>query len=527
MVVLPGLGSSSRLTYHEAFVAQGAREMLGSGNWAYPTIGGLPWLEKPPLPWWLVSMLGYCSGTVNALVARVPSSLAVIGLVVGVGFFAAYHYGPNVGLLAGCIQATTGWTVTRGRLAEADILLVCLVTWVLIAFDRLLVVEYSPAASGNTDRSGERWRLWRWVFFVLLGTTSLVKGIGFGAALVLSVVGVFFVWQRDWVSLQRLHFPVGWVLAGVISLTWPVFMLAQHGHAVLALWSVHVLDRLLYSSGPGGFAGEPGWEYGLSVLSQGLPWTPLAVIGLWRSVLLSLEQEHNRPTSKTNCVPAIAMAGNRLLCVWGLVPLALITLARVKNAHYALCTQVPWSIWAALAMAKFGKLAVLRGYNSHRLIKLTGTGFITLALGYGLENWLLGPYVDRRGSEWAFYQTIGEQIPPDIPLILLYDEWDREPYQTPFGHIPHDLAVRLFYLGRLASWCRADNLSTVVRGKCGAVISRDRNRLALEQLGQLEFVAQSPRIRFDRAYSLFRLIPSPVSVGNMSKPCLDISGTRR
>ena len=34
LALLPGLGSSSRLTYHEAFVAQGAREMLDSGNWA-------------------------------------------------------------------------------------------------------------------------------------------------------------------------------------------------------------------------------------------------------------------------------------------------------------------------------------------------------------------------------------------------------------------------------------------------------------------------------------------------------------
>ena len=33
VTLLPGLGSSSRLTYHEAFVAQGAREMLTSGNW--------------------------------------------------------------------------------------------------------------------------------------------------------------------------------------------------------------------------------------------------------------------------------------------------------------------------------------------------------------------------------------------------------------------------------------------------------------------------------------------------------------
>src|SRR5580698_4506476 len=85
LVVLPGLGSSSRLTYHEAFVAQGAREILSSGNWAYPTIGGLPWLEKPPLPWWLVAALGRCTGMVDETVARFPSTLAAMGVIGGIG----------------------------------------------------------------------------------------------------------------------------------------------------------------------------------------------------------------------------------------------------------------------------------------------------------------------------------------------------------------------------------------------------------------------------------------------------------
>ena len=42
--------------------------------------------------------------------------------------------------------------------------------------------------------------------------------------------------------------------------------------------------------------------------------------------------------------------------------------------------------------------------------------------------------------------------PPVCALTLLYDDWDRNPYESPFGLIPHDLAVRLFYLGRSACW---------------------------------------------------------------------------
>ena len=127
------------MTYHEAFVAQGSREILDSGQWMYPTIGGLPWLEKPPLPWWLAAALGRLAGGVDETVARLPSALAAMALVLGVAVLAARHFGPTIGLLAGAVQATTAWTVLRGRLAEADVLLACLITWSLVAFDEMLV----------------------------------------------------------------------------------------------------------------------------------------------------------------------------------------------------------------------------------------------------------------------------------------------------------------------------------------------------------------------------------------------------
>ena len=66
-----------------------------------------------------------------------------MGLVLGVAVLAARHYGPGIGLLAGAVQATTAWTVMRGRLAEADILLACLITWAIVAFDRFLPVRPS------------------------------------------------------------------------------------------------------------------------------------------------------------------------------------------------------------------------------------------------------------------------------------------------------------------------------------------------------------------------------------------------
>jgi 4-amino-4-deoxy-L-arabinose transferase-like glycosyltransferase len=534
LVLLPGLGSSGRLTYHEAFVAQGAREILNSGNWGYPTIGGLPWLEKPPLPWWLVAVLGRCTGTVNETVARLPSALAAIGLIVGIGVLAARHYGPGIGLLAGAVQATTVWTVVRGRLAEADALLTCLIVWAIVAFDGVLGNQASESAS-DFDTSRRYWCRWCWAFLIFLGMSALVKGIGFGVVLILAVAGGILIWQRDGAALRRLWIPAGWILAAILALAWPLFMLAQHGQAALSLWTTHVWARLIRQEGPGPFAGESWSEYIAALLAQGLPWTPLVLAGAWHSLGRALGGNQVRRGWAVCIAPASVVAGDRLLWVWAVIPLSLLALAPVKNAHYAISAQAPWSIWAALALARLGTWLGTQGYNRRALLLATRLGFIGLALGYGLGLWIFGPWFSRRGVEWAFYEAAGQKVPASMSLALFYDDWDRNPYSTPFGSIPHDLAVRLFYLGRLACWHIGPTLGRPndhVLGKClatalpfivpsgaataqdsgFAVIGRDRDLPVLKQFGDVDVVFWGPNVRHDRTYALFYVVPKPNNV---------------
>jgi 4-amino-4-deoxy-L-arabinose transferase-like glycosyltransferase len=535
LALFPGLGGSARLTYHEAFVAQGAREILHSGEWMYPTIGGRPWLEKPPLPWWLTAAVGRLSGGVNEAVARIPSALAAMGLVLGVAVLAARHFGPTISILSGAIQATTAWTVLRGRLAEADILLACMITWALVAFDQMLATT-----SAQPEESGPRWRLARWMFFGLLGATSLVKGIGFGAAIIVPVVAGMLLWQRDGVTFRRLCFPAGWFLALALALAWPLLMIARHGGGALALWTMHVTDRLNGPSGPGPFASEPWWEYVPSLLAQALPWTPLALAGSYRSLGRALSmagagRRHREPSIQFELPPAVR-SGDRLLWVWTAVPLVLLSIPTVKNAHYAIAAQVPWSIWAALTLARIGQRLRWRGWNRTRLRALGWGGFISLSLVYGASLWLIAPRFDRRGVEWGFYQSIGHTLPATTALTFLYDDWDRLPYECPFGAFPHDLAVRLFYLGRPACW----HQGAAALGDCThrvwgfgdamlqplnehgdetfnrsefVVVGRERDLPELERLGRVETIARGPTVRWDRRYSVFRILEAPARRG--------------
>jgi 4-amino-4-deoxy-L-arabinose transferase-like glycosyltransferase len=513
-----GLGRAGRLTYHEAFVAQSAREMIARGDVVVPTLGGRPWLEKPPLAIWLVALSGRAAGGVSEAVARAPSAVAATLLALGTATLAARRFGASAGLLAGLVQATSAWTVLRGRLAEADMLLACLVTWTLLAFDRV-------RDRVEVEVEGRRRRRWRRAFFVGLGLTALAKGLGFGAALAGVTVALVLAWDRDLPTLRRLGPGSGsgsagdWALAGLLALAWPALVLPRHPSA-LGFWTWHVAGRL--AERPEHFASGPWWQYGPALLLQVLPWTPLALVGAGRSLARAVRGVGDDGIGDDG--DGGGGAGDRLLWAWAVGPVALLSLATVKNAHYIIHALPPWSIWTALSLLRLGDRLRRRGWEPGRLRRGVALGFAGLGLACGLGFALVGPWLDRRGqgAEWAFYEAAGRQLRPGEPLALLYDDWDRLPYPTPFGPVPHDLAVRLYYLDldldRPACWRfgvvdLAEKPPTGAVGASFAVLGRDRDVPALRRLGRVETVARGPvgRARMskvdDRTFRLFRVTP--------------------
>jgi 4-amino-4-deoxy-L-arabinose transferase-like glycosyltransferase len=486
-----GLGSSGRLTYHEAIVAQGAREMLAGGDWRVPTLGGIPWLEKPPLLHWAVAAIGWASGGVDEWVARLPSAVAATLLALGVSRLATRGFGPAVGRLAGLVQLTTSWAVVRGRLCESDMPLACLVTWAMVGFSRISregaegrgADGFARPDSGSfataSPRSSASLRE-AVPFFALLGATALAKGIVFGGVLVAATIACLLVWDRDRATALKLVHPLGWLLAGLIALAWPLEVLRIHP-AAMDLWKLHVADRLASRSSH--FAGEPPVGYLLSPLLQTLPWTPLALAGAWRSWGRAARERYGP---------------DRPLWVWAIVPAVLVSLASVRNAHYLIYALPPWSVWAALGLVQWERRRPGVSALGRWAFVLGGVG---CAVGFA---WL-GPRFDHRGAEWAWYSGVSRRLDPGEPLVLLHDDWDRLPYPTPNGPVPHDLAVRLFYLDRPGvTWHRGPE-TLVAPADSFAVIARERDLPALGRLGRVEELARSPAIRWDRAYSLYRI----------------------
>ena len=104
-------------------------------------------------------------------------------------------------------------------------------------------------------------------------------------------------------------------------------------------------------------------------------------------------------------------------------------------------------------------------------------------------------------------------------MTLLYNvpDWDREPYKTPFGPVPHDWGIRLFYLNHPAPCAFSiEDLARSTLSTGFTVIGRESDLPGLSKLGRVETLAEGPTLRAsaskvdDRTYRLYRVSPPAV-----------------
>ena len=198
-------------------------------------------------------------------------------------------------------------------------------------------------------------------------------------------------------------------------------ILARHPE-VLGQWTSHVSDRL--ADRPEVFAGSAAWwAYG-----AGRARADLAVdtFRAGRGLVVV------RPGEASGAGRIASSGPGRS------GPLILLSMATVKNAHYAIHALAPWSIWAAFGLVRVGDRLEARGRP--RPAYRRRLAFVFVGLGSG-SGWASGgvPRFDRRGVEWGFFERGVAAVGRDEPLVFLYDDWDRLPYPSPFGPVPHDL----------------------------------------------------------------------------------------
>jgi len=209
----------------EGLYASIAQEMLQRDDWVIPHINGLPYLEKPPLYFWLTAVTFWLVGPTEWAV-RLWSALATLGAVLLTWRIGRLLYGARAGLLAGIALATFVGNALYVRKASTDQLFIFCLTLAMYGF--LRDVE-------RPDRG--------WTRFLLLyvGAALGVLAKGFlGLVFPLLIVVIGLAWVRP-LSLRELNPALGTTVFVVITAPWHV-LAAQRSPT---LFEFYVLDNHL------------------------------------------------------------------------------------------------------------------------------------------------------------------------------------------------------------------------------------------------------------------------------------------
>jgi 4-amino-4-deoxy-L-arabinose transferase-like glycosyltransferase len=161
----------------DAVHGQMARNMVTSGDWIIPHLDGVPYIEKAPLPYWLIAICYLLMG-VHDWAARIPTALACVLLCLATARYGAWAFGRRAGFYAGLALATCIGLFLFTRILIPDVMLTLTVCLCFMAFQRLM----------NEDGEELHSRRWAAVLGVSMGIGVLLKGL---LALVVPVGAVF------------------------------------------------------------------------------------------------------------------------------------------------------------------------------------------------------------------------------------------------------------------------------------------------------------------------------------------------
>jgi 4-amino-4-deoxy-L-arabinose transferase-like glycosyltransferase len=308
---VPGLTDPDEGRYAEI-----AREMLVTGDYLTPHLNLLPYLEKPPLVYWLTAVSLKLGGHTEWAARAIPA-LSAIGGVLAVYWFAATLWGRRTGFWAGLITATSSGFFLLARLLTLDMTLTCFLTWAI-------------ALTYVAVRNRERRYLW-WAYLAM-GLAVLTKG-PVGLALPALIFLLWFAFQKRWWDFWRLWHPGGALILAVVVLPWYILVGLRNPE----FWHYFLVhENLQRFLAPQVHAGQPFYFY-LGVLAAGfLPWLFL-LPWAWQAAL---------PAS----APPEAKGDRLFLGLWFGVIFVFFSLARAKLFPYLLPALPPLALLLALAL---------------------------------------------------------------------------------------------------------------------------------------------------------------------------------
>jgi 4-amino-4-deoxy-L-arabinose transferase-like glycosyltransferase len=221
MFMAPGLGMRDPWPADEPRFALIARDMVATGDWLFPQVGGDLYQDKPPVFFWAIALGYLATGALN-IAFLLPSLLAGVGTVLLVYDLGRRIWSREAGLAAALLLVTSVQLVIQARTAQIDMLLAFFTTAGLYGICRHLF-------------AGPDWRAYAAGGFAA-GIGVITKGTGFLPLLLL--LPFFGMRRRGFAGLWDGRGGARWWLAPAAAI------------AAISLWLLPMLVTVAVSGDP-------------------------------------------------------------------------------------------------------------------------------------------------------------------------------------------------------------------------------------------------------------------------------------
>jgi 4-amino-4-deoxy-L-arabinose transferase-like glycosyltransferase len=201
----------------DAVQATIARNMITSGDWVTPHLDGVPYLEKPPLKYWLIAVSYRVFGQ-HDWAARLPLILSVIALCWVTMRFGYWAYGKREGFNAGLVLATCVGLFLFTRILIVEAMLTLGITVALFAMLRAL------------DPDEDHPRRWAALMALSMALAVLLKGL-IGVVFPIAIGVLYLLVTRQLfsrITWQRLRPISGALLFLLVAAPWHVLATLQN-----------------------------------------------------------------------------------------------------------------------------------------------------------------------------------------------------------------------------------------------------------------------------------------------------------
>lgn len=403
LFVLSGVLLYPCMSFHlfepdEGRYAQIPREMLTTGEWIVPTLQGEPYLDKPPLFYWLV-MLSYALFGYHDWAARLVPALAMHASILLIYVLGRRIVGERPAFWGALLLTVSPLFLGVGRLLVLDGILTLWVTLALLAWGTFSTCHEAKGHVGNVPHG----RGWFITAAIACGLGVLTKG---PVALVLVLIPI---WTNRWLSPgERIPWRA-WLgffaIIAAMNLPWYAAVCWQRPEfAAYFLWQ-HNVERFV---DPFDHV-RPVWFYVPIVLFGLLPAILLAW-PLWR-ILTSTQAEET--SARCPAMGYLLLAG--VWCVF------FFSLAGSKLPTYILPAFPP----LCLALGCF--VARTEWYRSRLLIELIAVCWLTLAC----SHYIIIPRFAHHKSPIGQSEIVREYCSdPDQPVICFPRNVDSVAFYT-------------------------------------------------------------------------------------------------